>query len=307
VKKVLPTRGFGAIYGPPGSGKSFLAIDLAAAIAGGQKWFGYRTKKAPVLYLALEGEGGIRVRAKAWVKHNDEKLPSDLHFILDSFNFLNPQDVSNLIAIAPKNGVIFFDTLNRAAPTADENSSEDMGTIIEAVKRIERETESLVILIHHTGKDVAKGLRGHSSLIAALETAIEVDIKADLKTFTVRKSKESEGGVSKSFKLLQVHLYDDEDRDAVTSCVVVPADAPPELPTLTPDQQIVFDALKETDVFDVPIALDEKKWRDGSYARMTDKQPDARQKAFKRAMDALLLSGRVREMGDKFVVCDFFD
>lgn len=53
VRGVLPQEGIAAIYGPPGSGKSFLALDMLAAIAAGRWWFGYRVQAAPVLYIAL--------------------------------------------------------------------------------------------------------------------------------------------------------------------------------------------------------------------------------------------------------------
>ena len=67
-----------------------------------------------------------------------------------------------------------IDTLNQAAPGMDENSSEAMGEAIAAIKSIQAELGGLAMLVHHTGKDAARGLRGHSSLHAALDAAIEV-------------------------------------------------------------------------------------------------------------------------------------
>ena len=49
---------------------------------------------------------------------------------------------------------------NRSAPDADENSSKDMGLIIDGMKKSQRIVK-VVICVHHTGKDVSKGLRGH--------------------------------------------------------------------------------------------------------------------------------------------------
>lgn len=70
--------------------------------------------------------------------------------------------------------VVMIDTLNRAAPDMDENSSRDMGMALEGCKQLQALTGGLVALVAHTGKDVTKGLRGHSSLFAALDAAIEV-------------------------------------------------------------------------------------------------------------------------------------
>jgi hypothetical protein len=80
-------------------------------------------------------------------------------------------------------GVLCLDTLNRAAPTADENSSRDMGEILEAAKRLQAATGGLVVLVHHTGKDSSRGLRGHSSLFAAMDAAVEVSRDGDRHTF----------------------------------------------------------------------------------------------------------------------------
>ena len=49
-----------------------------------------------------------------------------------------------------------------------------MGQIIAAAKELQTFVGGLVVLVHHTGKDASKGLRGHSSLQAALDAAIEV-------------------------------------------------------------------------------------------------------------------------------------
>ncbi len=67
VKKIFPEVGLCAIYGPSASGKSFLAIDLACAIAAGATWFGHKTYACPVTYVMLEGEAGLAARIKAWV------------------------------------------------------------------------------------------------------------------------------------------------------------------------------------------------------------------------------------------------
>ena len=45
-------KGLAAVFGPSGSGKSFLVLDLLTAVASGADWFGNRTKAAPVLYAA---------------------------------------------------------------------------------------------------------------------------------------------------------------------------------------------------------------------------------------------------------------
>ena len=64
-----------------------------------------------------------------------------------------------------------------------------------------------------------KGLRGHSSLLAALDTAIEVT-KTDIRSeWNIAKSKDDATGDSYSFKLEVVKIGHDIEGEEITSCV----------------------------------------------------------------------------------------
>lgn len=251
VKGVLPADGVAAVYGPSASGKSFLCIDLAAAIAEGRDWFGYRVKPAPVVYLPLEGEGGIAQRAQAWQAEHGRALPDGLRIVMDPFKLTDSADVLALAAVVAQTGpepVLFVDTLNRAAPEADENASADMGRIIEGAKELQRQTGGLVILVHHTGKDASRGLRGHSSLFAALDAAIEVTRDDDRRAWKASKAKDGKDGEGHAFTLRVHELGADDDGDAVTSCAVRPDDSASEAAPRPKrpqggNQRIVWDAL----------------------------------------------------------------
>jgi hypothetical protein len=225
VKNLLPDRGLAAIYGPSASGKSFMAFDLGACIADGRMWFGHKTIAAPVVYVMLEGQAGIQKRVKAWIKGRGVGLPKDFHLILDSFHLTDLNDVQNLAAAIPKGAVVFIDTLNRAAPTADENASKDMGAIIEGANMLRQLTDGLVVLVHHTGKDTTQGMRGHSSLFAALDGAIEVKRNNAGRMWSVAKTKDGEDGKTTPFELLVHNLGTDADGEPITSCTVEAANA----------------------------------------------------------------------------------
>ena len=223
LKGVFPQSGLAAIFGPSGSGKSFLSFDLAACIAQGDEWFGIKTSPCDVTYIQLEGEAGLKNRVTAWEQEHKQPLPINFKFIIQPFQLISGLDLSGVLEVLPMDGVIFIDTLNRAAPTADENSSKDMGLILESAKHLSRETNSLVIVVHHTGKDVVRGMRGHSSLFAALDGAIEVTRDATGKrTWSVAKSKD--GGDDKTIRFsLKTHILgQDPDGDDITSCTVEP-------------------------------------------------------------------------------------
>lgn len=223
VKGVLPTLGLASIYGPSGSGKTFLVLDLLMAITTKPDWFGFKTKNVPVIYIGLEGKAGITRRVEAWVIKNNVKLPSNFKVILDNFDLLARNQIEELadeIKLAGMtSGVIVIDTLNQASPGADENSSKDMGVIINHLKMLQELTTSLVLIVHHTGKNTAAGLRGHSSLKAALDTNIEV-LGGDNRSWLLEKNKDGADGQSFAFKLEVQSLGLDADGEPITSCTV---------------------------------------------------------------------------------------
>lgn len=220
IKGVLPTTGLAAFFGPSASGKSFLALDAAAAIASGTPWFGHRTQMVPVIYIALEGEAGYRSRVLAWEREHGQPLPAAMGFLMQPFKISDPQDVADLAAVAQQGSVVFIDTLNRSAPTADENSSRDMGQILEGAKALQAATSGLVVLIHHTGKDPSKGARGHSSFFAALDGAVSVERGTAGRSWSVAKAKDGEDGLNYLFRLKRHVLGVDVDGDEISSCTV---------------------------------------------------------------------------------------
>lgn len=222
VKGLLPTTGIAAIFGPSGSGKSFLAKDLAVRIALGQDWFGHRTNGCPVTYVMLEGEAGLRNRVAAWEAHNSATIPDNFKALAQPFQLSEPEQVEELGALLPSGGVVIIDTLNRSAPGLDENSSQDMGRILAGMKRLQEITGGLVVVVHHTGKDASKGMRGHSSLHAALDGAIEVERSANSRFWSAAKVKDGEDGKQVAFQLHRVVLGKDADGDEISSCAVGP-------------------------------------------------------------------------------------
>lgn len=251
VRGVLPSEGIGAMFGASASGKSFLVLDLLATVACGGAWFGCRVKSAPVLYIALEGEAGISQRVKAYeMKHG--KVNAAFRFMLQTLDIRNAADRADLVlaikAAGWCGGLLCIDTLNRAAPGMDENDSKSMGEVISASKAIQAELGGLVLLVHHTGKDATKGLRGHSSLHAALDCAVEVSRDGDRREWKLHKAKDGEDGEAHPFRLDVIEIGTDDEGEQITSCVVVPEESIGDsvrraLPPKSGNQRIIWDAL----------------------------------------------------------------
>lgn len=224
VRGLLPARGQAAIYGEPGSGKSFLAIDLAHAIAMGRAdWFGFPVQQSPVAYVALEGQGGLGKRIAALEMYTGLACGDQFRFWCRDLQLLDGQGIDlladQIIKTLGTSSVVIIDTLNQASPGADENSSQDMGKIIAATKRLGAMVGGLIILVHHAGKNRSLGLRGHSSLLAAMDAVIEVAKGQSGRSWRVTKAKDDSGDVERDFDLVSQAVGQDTD-GPITSCAV---------------------------------------------------------------------------------------
>lgn len=228
VKRVFPDRGVAVVFGASGSGKTFLVLDFAEHIASGRAWFGYQTTPCAVVYVGLEGTAGLSQRVQAYRAHHDGDAAQGMHFIIQPVDLLATGDVSDLATAIRGTGagVVIIDTLNAAAPGADENASQDMGRVIAAAKALQDAVGGLVVLVHHSGKDAARGLRGHSSLFAAMDAVLEVVRDGARREWKLSKSKDGADGQAHPFRLVVVPLGTDDDGDPITSCVIEPDDTP---------------------------------------------------------------------------------
>jgi len=227
-------------------------------------------------------------------------LPKNLRFVLDSFNLLNPEHIDAIIQAALKSGcgMIVIDTLNRATPGTDENSSKDMGHIIEAASKIQTATGGLVLLVTHSGKDTKKGIRGHSSLIAALDTSIEVERKGDARVLVLDKVKEGEDGITRDFQLKVVTIGHEPDGNKITSCVVEPVARQDKEKALSASLKYTLDSLLKTCEAEGSVSAHLEAWRTVFYAGHAGDTIEAKRKAFERSRKELVSKGIITVLDD---------
>lgn len=234
IKGILDRGAVSVIYGASNSGKTFFALNLVLAIALGEDWLGYRTKKGSVVYVAAEGGLGISERLEAIRKQKEisENLPP--FYIIPKSVDLGSEDsdtqslISELVKI-PDLEMVVIDTLSRALAGADENSAAAMTNFIRNCDSIKELTGAHICLIHHSGKDTTKGARGHSSLRAAVDTEIEIIKSLDNKIITAEVKKQRDGKIPEPFYFYieTVFLGKDEDGDDLTSCILVKTNEKP--------------------------------------------------------------------------------
>lgn len=223
IKGWIDKGAVSVVYGAPNVGKSFWAIDVAHHVQEGTSWVGRRVKQGNVLYIAAEGGAMFTNRLCA--------RQASFHVLQASLNLGTPSgDAAALVeavnALAEQIGgidLIVIDTLSRVMVGADENSAADMGRFVATIERIREGTGAHVMLVHHCGKDVAKGMRGSSVLLAAIDTEIELkreDEALNTRTAKTTKQRDMAGGLEDEFHLNVEALGTDSDGDQVTSCTV---------------------------------------------------------------------------------------
>jgi hypothetical protein len=235
IKDFLPAGGMAALYGKPGSYKSFMALYLAAAVATGADAFGRATTQGDVIYIAGEGGSGLKKRRDAFDKHYGLAPGTRVFFLRSQLNLRSTMDdakalVDAVRAISLKPALVIVDTLARAFAGGNENASEDMGAFIVVIGHLQAALDgAAVLLVHHSGKDEARGMRGHSSLYGAVDTELEVvklsadDAKHRTGKMTVTKQKDGEDGYALAYRLDFVSLGRVDPTEG--SLVVVPDDA----------------------------------------------------------------------------------
>lgn len=335
VKRLLPAHGIVLIYGHPGSGKTFFALDVSLHVALGRDWSGRKVKPGLVVYVAAEGVGGLRNRVAAFRQHHE--ISGDLPFaIIPSAIDLQAPDADVRVLAATiraaaelagaEPALIILDTLSKTFGSGKENT-DDMASYVANCGRIADEFRCCVAPVHHRPKDAeSQEPRGHSSLKGGVDTVILVE-GGQTKSAQITKQKDGEVGDRFLFNLEIVPLGEDEDGDAVTSCVVKLTDtdltraADPFMRAvgkLSPSTRLVFDQLGdliEAAGIAVPPSIPEREinrnrvGKVGDYAgwfesflassgtargQRGDKDYERARKAFQRAVTSLDNQGVVR-------------
>jgi hypothetical protein len=196
IDNILQSGSLEVVYGPTGCGKSTLIVQRACCLATGSEWFGARVlHPGPVLYVALEGPTAMKRKIQAWKRAHaiDLRTRIGIWTIVDRLDLRDEASVSTLLrtikgikGTAPREIVV--DTLARASLA--EETNEAMALVVSRADVIRRHTGARVTLIHHAGKERARGARGGSALTAAADTVISLDEGAGSHVVTCEKQRD---------------------------------------------------------------------------------------------------------------------
>lgn len=205
------------VFGDPGGGKSFVAIDLACCVATGKPWHGHEVKQGSVFYIAGEGHNGLARRLKAWSLGNGTSLANvplyKSHRAAQLYDATEAAVVAESIKqlSAEANcipSMIVIDTLARNHG-GDENSTQDMNAFIQHLDVYLRQPwKCCVMVVHHSGVADKDRSRGSTALKGALDAEYKCQLDSGTKTiaFESKKMKDAEMPNPKNFQITQVDL-----------------------------------------------------------------------------------------------------
>jgi hypothetical protein len=283
------------LYGEPGCGKSFIALDWACHWALGIPWLGRSTKRCRVIYVATEGVRGYRRRIRAWChshRHSPEDLLDAIAFVpcaiplgqeaeIDAFIEMQAISLENYRDGLPV--ILILDTIFQCAAGMNINQTDVATLLISSVQRIKEELHAThVLLVHHSGKDKERGMSGNMALKASTDLTYRVEKDRDGEiTVFADKVKDDESTVT--YLKLERVFYGDGDRDH--SCVVVAGEKtakPTQLPLI---EKRMLEALPGES--------------DGQGLTFTEwfKAVEINRSTFNRHKDMLLSKGLIRNIG----------
>ena len=230
LRGMLERDTFALVFGDPGTGKSFLAIDWACRVATGTPWRGHGVTAGPVVYVAGEGQQGFGRRIRAWSEHHGVNLDGAPLFVAPAVAIPEPTQLGEL-AVAIDAGdppaLIVLDTLARTFGGGDENSTQDMSRFVSACDALRRRFGCTILVVHHTGHADKSRARGAIALKAALDAEYRLSDNENGLLLTATKMKDAETPPPLGLELVSVDLpglFDDYG-NPVTSAAVEVIDA----------------------------------------------------------------------------------
>lgn len=228
IDGILPLGGLAALVALPHGFKSSLAIEMACSVAAGEPCLGRKTHSGPVVYIAAEGQSGIKKRVRAWCKHHGVdagNLRGRLHVVPCALDLLEAEVIESLLArigsIDVRPVLIVNDTLARCIGGGDKNEARDMGRFINGCATLGVPFGATVLIVHHTGK-TGKSPRGSSALEGGVEAQIRMTRHRDVVTVTCDKQKEDDEFASFRLRRRVVDLGLRPDGRLLSSIVLVP-------------------------------------------------------------------------------------
>jgi KaiC/GvpD/RAD55 family RecA-like ATPase len=173
----LIPAGMVVLAGRPKLGKSWLALQLAVAVASGGKFLDADITRRPVMYIALE-DSPIRLKDRLTLQR--ATAGADLDFFFEFPALSDDRALLTLERMRAERGyqLVIIDTLSRAIGKVDQNDQAEVGFVVNQLQRWAIEHDICLLLVDHhkkpsaTVNDLVSDVMGATSKTAAADAVI---------------------------------------------------------------------------------------------------------------------------------------
>lgn len=211
IDGIIPPQSSGLLVGDGGTGKTWLALDLALAVATGTSWMGEFKAHQGTVLVVDEENAELMLRERLYMLLEGRGLKPDnvgIYFLVGEGINLSPHEQRGKLAPSEsytkllntimllKPVLVIFDSLTRVH-TSNENAASEMAVLFSYVKRLIRKTGANCFFPHHMNKGQGSTksgyrIRGSSDLRNFADYTLLIDKAKDLLTIEHDKARWAE-------------------------------------------------------------------------------------------------------------------
>jgi AAA domain/RepB DNA-primase from phage plasmid/Primase C terminal 2 (PriCT-2) len=234
IQSVIPEVGTGILSGQWGTHKTFLGLDLAAAVMSGKTFIEFPVRrKGGVLFIACEGESELAIRLTALVQEKYPDMVDRVPFawVNDCPRLLDSNASKILTAMVEDAAdkmmrdfelpvaMVIFDTAGKAAgftKTGEENDAATNAIVVRALTKVANACGLFVLGIDHFGKDASVGTRGTSGkegntdVILAMLGEKDIEGRVTDTRLCLRKRRDGPNGQEFPYKTRVIDMGSDQ-------------------------------------------------------------------------------------------------
>jgi RecA-family ATPase len=198
INDILEADSHGILIAQSMAFKTFAAIEMAHCLCTGNEFMGHEVfTTGKVLYICGEGKGALsrRVKALKIVKGGFNNNLMVLHSRIGIDD--NKDMLERLKPLLAQHQPLFviLDTFSSLATETDENSNNDVAKVLRLIKDTCTNGITSSMVVHHNGKDTAKGARGASAFQGNVEFEFSMKRDSESMMTTLHCVKQKDGEI----------------------------------------------------------------------------------------------------------------